>query len=70
MVEDSDEVERLRTMSDDERATILVGLMRAAARLLAVNENRERILMIREPLSTAAEATLSRLRQRRRVRRP
>ncbi len=43
--------------------------MRAAARLLAANEDRERILTIREPLSPEAEATLARLRDRLRARR-
>lgn len=47
-------------LKDDERARVLVGLMRAAARLLAANENRERILTLREPLSPAAEGTLAR----------
>ena len=68
--DEADDLERLRTMADDERATILVGLMRAAARLLAANENRDRILTMREPLSPAAEATLARLRHRKRARTP
>ena len=55
-------------MTDDERATILVGLMRAAARLLAANENRDRILTLREPLAPATETILARLRARRRAR--
>jgi hypothetical protein len=70
MPDDADDLVRLRAMTDDERAHVLVGLMRAAARLLAANENRERILTVREPLSPAAEATLARLRQRKRASSP
>jgi len=66
--DETDDVARLRALSDDERALILVGLMRAAAQLLAVNENRERILTLREPLAPSAEATLAHLRARRRAR--
>ena len=69
MLDDAEDLARLRAMSDDERAASLVGLMRAAARLLAANEDRERILTIREPLSPEAEATLARLRDRLRARR-
>ncbi len=68
MLDDDEELSRLRSMTDDERARVLVGLMRAAARLLAANENRERVLTMREPLSPASEETLTRLRRRRRER--
>jgi hypothetical protein len=68
--DERDELARLRALTDDERARILVGLMRAAARLLAVNENRERVLTVREPLSATAEATLAFLRDRKRARTP
>lgn len=67
MPDDPAELERLRRMTDDERAEVLVGLMRAAARLLAVNENRERILTVREPLPPSSEAVLARLRSRKRA---
>jgi len=69
MLDDAEDLARLRAMADDERAAILVGLMRAAPRLLAANEDRERILTIRGPLSPEAEATLARLRDRLRARR-
>ncbi|MBK9031099.1 MAG: hypothetical protein IPL61_07150 [Myxococcales bacterium] len=65
-----DDRARLRAMTDDERAAALVGVMRAAAQLLAVNDNRERVLTLREPLSAEAEATLARLRARKRGARP
>lgn len=68
--DDSEDLARLRAMSDDERAAALVGVMRAAAQLLAVNENRERVLWLREPLSAEAEATWARLRAARRARSP
>jgi hypothetical protein len=65
-----DDLPRLRAMTDDERAADLVGLMRAAAQLLAVNENRDRILPHREPLAPATQALLARLRARKRSRTP
>ncbi len=66
--DDGEELARLRAMTDDERAAALVGVMRAAAQLLAANENRERVLWRREPLSAEAEATWARLRAARRGR--
>ena len=59
-----EELARLRAMTDDERAETLVGVMRAAAALFAVNDNQERVLTVREPLSVEAEAVLARLRAR------
>jgi hypothetical protein len=68
--DDGEELARLRAMTDDERAAALVGVMRAAAQLLAANDNRERVLGLREPLSAEAEATWARLRAARRARSP
>lgn len=61
LLEDPDEVARLRSMTDDERAAVLVGVMRAAAALLAANDNRERVLFMREERTPAALATWARL---------
>lgn len=55
-------------MTDDERAASLVGVMRAAAALLAANDNRDRVLCLRDGLSPESEALLARLRARRRDR--
>lgn len=66
--DDSAELARLRAMTDDERAATLVGVMRAAALLFAANDNQERVLTQREPLSPEAEATWARLRAARRAR--
>lgn len=64
--DDSEELVRLRSMTDDERAAALVGVMRAAAALLAANDNRDRVLGRRDGLSPESEALLARLRARRR----
>jgi|JI10StandDraft_1071094.scaffolds.fasta_scaffold115789_3 hypothetical protein len=66
--DDSEELARLRAMTDDERAASLVGVMRAAAALLAANDNRDRVLCLRDGLSPESEALLARLRARRRDR--
>ena len=63
------EVERYRSLTDEERAAQPVAASRAAARLLAASEDRERALAWRDPLPEDSREKLAALRARYRARR-
>lgn len=66
--DESDEDAKLRRLGPTERAEILSMVVRTAARLLAMNPARERVLSMPDPLPPSSVAHWERLRARARAR--
>ncbi|MBI5498675.1 MAG: hypothetical protein HY907_00405 [Deltaproteobacteria bacterium] len=56
------EAQPYRSMTPEERGHVLAAACRAAARLLAVRDDREQVLAYEDPLPVSSQRALERLR--------
>lgn len=60
----ADEVAWARTLTPEQRLGVLASLCRDAMKLLALNDKRDRVLTLRDPVPESTKLALQRLRKR------